>query len=68
MRVKPVDPTAVIRDPHTKQPLPADGGDVPENIFWTRRLLAGEVVRIDDAPAQPTGREPVQPLTTRGSK
>jgi uncharacterized protein DUF2635 len=67
MRVKPVDPNAVIRDPHTMQRLPAEGGDVPDNVFWTRRLLAGEVVRIDVASA-PAGTEPVAPLTTRGGK
>ena len=66
MRVKPVDPNAVIRDPVTLRPLPAEGGDVPENTFWVRRLRAGEVVRIDDV--TPTGREPVAPLTTRGGK
>ncbi len=64
MRVKPVDPTAVIRDPHTKQVLPAEGGDVPENTFWLRRLRAREVVRVEAAP-MPTGREPIAPLTTR---
>lgn len=67
MRVKPVDPNAVIRDPHTRRPLPAEGGDVPENNYWTRRILAGEVVRIDE-PTQPTGAEPVAPLTTRGAR
>lgn len=67
MRVKPVDPNAVIRDPHTKRPLPAEGAEVPEDNFWVRRLIAGEVVRCEEsrAPAAPTGREPVQPLTTR---
>jgi hypothetical protein len=44
MRVKPVDPAAVIRDPNTKRQLPAEGGDVPDDdIYWTRRWLAGEV-------------------------
>lgn len=66
MRVKPVNPGAVIRDPHTKRPLPAEGGEVPDNVFWRRRLRAGEVVRIDTA--EPTGREPVAPLTTRGPR
>ncbi len=64
MRVKPVDPTAVIRDPHTKRVLPAEGGDVPEDNFWIRRLRAGEVVRIDES-ALPVGNEPIRPLTTR---
>jgi hypothetical protein len=67
MRVRPADPTAVIRDPHTKQVLPAEGGDVPENSFWVRRLVAGDVVRVDDR-MQPTGNEPIAPLTTRGGK
>lgn len=67
MRVKPVDPNAVIRDPHTKRQLPAEGGEVPENSFWTRRLLAGEVVRVG-APTQPTGTEPVATLTTRTAR
>lgn len=67
MRVKPADPSAVIRDPHTKRALPAEGGEVPEDNFWMRRLLAGEVVRIDEN-AQPTGNEPIRPLTTRGGK
>lgn len=62
MRVKPVDPNAVIRDPHTRRPLPADGGDVPESSFWLRRLKAGEIEIVRSAP---TGREPVASLTTR---
>jgi hypothetical protein len=61
MMVKPVNPAAVIRDPITKRQLPADGGEVPESNFWIRRLLAGEIVRID----KPTPAAPVAPLTTR---
>jgi hypothetical protein len=68
MKVKPVDPNAVIRDPHTKQPLPAEGGDVPENNFWTRRCSPAKVVRESTNAVMPTGREPVAPLTTRGGK
>lgn len=46
MKVKPVIPGAVIRDPVTKQPLRAEGDDVPDgSIHWTRRWLAGEVWR-----------------------
>lgn len=79
--VKPVDPTAVIRDPRTKRALPAGGGPVPNDSFWQRRLRDGDVVRIADptlgAPAtaptavittnrvEPTGNEPIAPLTTR---
>lgn len=50
MRVKPVDPKSIIRDPVTLRPLPAEGGDVPDNIFWQRRLLDGSVV-LDKSPA-----------------
>ena len=39
--------------------------EVPDNNFWRRRALAGEVTIVADAP---TGNEPVAPLTTRGSK
>jgi hypothetical protein len=67
MKVKPVDPAAVIRDPHTKQALPAEGADVPDNAYWHRRLIAGEIVRGDEA-APPIGNEPIAPLTTRGGK
>lgn len=67
MRVKPADPNAVIRDPHTRRPLPVDGGEVPDSNFWRRRLIAGEVVRIDE-PAHPVGNEPISPLATRARK
>lgn len=65
MRVKPADPSAVIRDPHTKRPLPAEGGKVPDNTFWRRRLLAGEVVLVTESRMAPRGNEPLAPLTTR---
>lgn len=85
MKMKPVDPNAVIRDPHTKRPLPVEGDDVPDNdVFYTRRWLAGETWRMEGqewvrrtpsgelvreraaTSSQPTGREPVAPLNTRG--
>lgn len=64
IRVKPTNPDAIIRDPHTKRVLPAEGAEVPENNFWTRRISAGEVVLVEDAPAH----APVASLTTRGGK
>lgn len=64
MRVKPAKPNAVIRDPHTKRALPSDGGNVPDNTFWRRRLRDSEVVRIDDETA-PLTIARVPPLTTR---
>lgn len=66
MRVKPVNPNAIIRDPHTRRVLPAEGGNVPDSSFWTRRLLAGEVVRLDAD--EPTGTEPLAALTTRARR
>lgn len=76
MKVKPVDPNAVIRDPHTRRQLPPDGDEVPENTFWTRRLRDGEVVRVEvvrvESPSEsaepPVGNEPVAPLTTRARR
>lgn len=44
MKVKPAIEGAVIRDPQTRVPLPAAGGDVPDNVFWRRRIIAGEVL------------------------
>jgi len=49
MRVKPAEGRAV-RDPVTKQLLPAAGREVPENQFWRRRLRDGDVV-VDTAAA-----------------
>lgn len=46
--------------------------DVPDNTHWQRRLIAKEIEIVEDttpaaasARAQPTGIEPVKPLTTR---
>lgn len=41
MIVKPAEPGAVIRDPVTKQRLPAEGAEVPDTSYWIRRTLAG---------------------------
>jgi hypothetical protein len=81
MKVKLVNPehAAGFIDPQTgRSPFldPKDGAvlataEVPENTFWTRRILHGELVRVVDAPSvpsQPTGDEPIKPLTTRGGK
>lgn len=48
-------------DPETKQVI--EIVDVPENSHWVRRVLAGELVRIETD--QPVGNEPIKPLTTR---
>ena len=58
LHVRPVVVGSVIRDPHTRRPLPAEGGRVPDSSFWHRRLLAGEVVEVtaEPTPAAPARR------------
>jgi hypothetical protein len=58
IKIRPVVPGAVIRDPENRRVLPEDGAEVEETSFWTRRLLAGEVVRVDESstPPRPTPR------------
>lgn len=68
MRVKPADPDVVIRDPHTKRALPAEGGDVPDSSFWNRRLRSGEVVRIDDDATPDDETKSDAPTTTKGTQ
>lgn len=63
MNVKPATQGAVIRDPQTKRPLPAEGGQVPETSFWMRRLRAGDVVLVGELP--PPELAPIAPLATR---
>jgi hypothetical protein len=67
MFVRPTDPSSTIRDPHTGRVLPAEGGEVPEDNFWVRRLRDGSVVLVEEV-RPPTGAEPVTPLTTRGQR
>jgi hypothetical protein len=57
MKVKPVDPNAVIRDPVTLQPIPAKGAEVPDNVFWNRRLIADEVRRLTPAELEQLAKE-----------
>lgn len=49
MRVKPKQ-GLLVRDPHTRQPLPPEGAEVPETAHWRRRLLAGDVVLLGLSP------------------
>lgn len=46
MRVKPA-PGLSVRDPETKQLLPVDGIDVPDDsILWNKILNDGDVVLV----------------------
>jgi hypothetical protein len=52
MIVKPA-PGLKVRHPVTKQLLPPEGIEVPEDdIFWTRVLNDGDVVRADNTAAK----------------
>lgn len=37
----------VVRDPETKEELPAEGARVPDTAHWRRRLDEGQVERVD---------------------
>jgi hypothetical protein len=63
LHVKPAVPGAVIRDPRTMRALPAEGGRVPDNTFWRRRLNKGEIVELPEPKATPQHR-PVAPRKT----
>lgn len=48
--VKPVDGCLVLDPDSNHDPLPALGKHVPDNLYWQRRLLFGEVITAE-APA-----------------
>jgi Protein of unknown function (DUF2635) len=48
-------PGRQVRNPITKQHLPATGAEVPESAYWLRRVQAGDVV-VAEAP-QPGSQE-----------
>ncbi len=65
MMVRPSRPDLRIPYPHApERALPAEGDDVPVTSYWLRRIQDGDVVRVD---SEPTGNEPIAPLTTRSS-
>jgi len=66
MKVKPTIPGAVIRYPNDpRRRLPDEGDEVPEtgpdSLHWHRLILSKDIERV----REPTGLEPVTPLTTR---
>lgn len=50
-RLKPASPELVVRDPITRQALPADGELVDLSDYWHRRLAEGDVVLVTAAKA-----------------
>lgn len=76
MRVKPTNPANAVGliDPQTMRSpfIDPETGEVlasavvPDNMYWTRRLLHGELeLELVTETTTPTGREPIAPLTTR---
>lgn len=44
-------PGLIVRDPETREALPADGAEKPANSYWLRRLADGDVrVRTEEVP------------------
>ena len=44
IRVRPRSKDFIVRDPKTRQALPAEGALVECNAYWIRRLRDGDVV------------------------
>lgn len=49
------DPSrAIVRDPITRAPLPADGCEVPDtDPYWLQLLAQGDVIRAAPPPVRP---------------
>lgn len=60
MFVKPAEGRKV-RNPISKQHLPAAGAEVPESTFWIRRLRDGDVVRAEPPKAVEPAPKAVEP-------
>ena len=52
--LRPAVPGAVVRDPHTKRALPADGGGVEARSDGRRRLRDGDAAEA--TPPQPASK------------
>jgi hypothetical protein len=48
MFVKPAEGIKV-RDPISKLHLPETGAEKPDSMYWRRRLIAGDVVLVEEA-------------------
>ena len=66
MFVKPKNGLSV-RCPVKGLPLPAAGAEVPDNIFWRRRITDGdvEVVEPESADTDTKTTEPAKAVTTK---
>lgn len=48
--LKPATASLVVRDPVTRLPLAAGGEAKPLDTYWSRRLVDGDVVIVDQSP------------------
>lgn len=46
----------VVRDPITRQPLAAEGEAKPLDTYWSRRLVDGDVVIVEQPPIKAAGK------------
>lgn len=63
--IDPITKRSPFIDPETGSVIVGDV-EVPETSHWVRRVIDGDIKRADQP--EPTGNEPVVPLTTRGSR
>ena len=65
--VKPAEGRAAPDPDKGYQLLPKDGGLVPNNAYWRRRLKVEDVIR-SEAPEEAPAAELVVPKAVKGSK
>lgn len=56
VRLVPASPHVVVRDPITREPLPAGGDEKPLDTYWSRRLVDGDVTVAPASPTAPAAR------------
>lgn len=63
LHLKPGRPGLVVRDPISKLKLAPDGGRVPNNQYWQRRIIAGDAVFVDES-ANRVDAQPRETITS----
>ncbi len=53
MFITPAREGLIVRDPASRQPLPAEGAWKPRDSYWTRRLMGGDVVETEPPADEP---------------
>lgn len=61
MKVRPAGPDRAVPYPMTNILLPPEGADVPDTVYWRRRLRDGDVVRLDERPKVEPAPRPLVP-------